>query len=181
MERNGQGIRRAMWACLGFAVAACAAGESGSVAVMGAPPYYPPPGYSHTVESSQVALYWNCGRPSPGVVQVSGLAFNPWASQPVRYLEFELVGVDGGERTVSAARVEASDTQLLTHQSTPFQLTLHTTGAETRLDLYYRYQFQERGGNRMLASLAWDGPVLLAQQMQFRVWDACSDTLHRTP
>jgi hypothetical protein len=141
---------------------------------------YPPPGYSHTVQSSHVALYWNCARLDSGILEVRGVAFNPWASQPVRDLEVELVGVDARDRTLSAARTDAPDSQLFTNKSTPFQVNLRTTGAESRFDLYYRYKFQDGGGERLLASLAWDGPILLAQQKQFRVRDACSDSQHRT-
>jgi hypothetical protein len=95
-------------------------------------------------------------------------------------LELELVGVGSGERTVSEVGAQAPDIELLTSQSTPFQLNLRTTGAEARFDLYYRYKFQDDGHDRKEASLAWDGPSLFAQsQKQFRVRDACSETLHR--
>jgi hypothetical protein len=127
-----------------------------------------------------VALYWNCARSEPGVVEVNGLAFNPWSDQPVRFLEIELVGVVGPyDRTVSAAHTKAPDIQLFTNQSTPFQLSLRTTGTESRLDLYYRYQFHDGGRDPFIASLAWDAPMLFAQQQQFRVRDACSETQHR--
>jgi hypothetical protein len=159
-------------------MSACAA--DGTRQGAGAPTPYPPPGYSHTVQSSHVVLYWNCTRPDPAVVQVSGLAFNPWSDQPIRFLELELVGVDPRERSVSEARAEAPDIQLFTNQSTPFRLDLRTTGTESRLDLYYRYKFQDGGRDRLASSVAWDGPILFAQQQkQFRVWDACSETLHR--
>jgi hypothetical protein len=132
------------------------------------------------VQTSHVALYWNCARPDPAVVEVSGIAFNPWSSQPVRELEVEIVGVDARERTLSAARTDAPDVQLFTNQSTRFHVSLRTTGGESRLDLYYRYKFHDGGRDRMLAGLTWDGPILLAQQMQFRVRDACSESQHRT-
>jgi hypothetical protein len=165
---------------LAIALSACVADESLRASAKEATPY-PPPGYSHTVQSSHVALYWNCALPETGIIQVSGFAFNPWSSQPVRFLELELVGVGSWERTVSEAGTKARDIQLFTNQSTPFQLSLRTTGGETRFDLYYRYQFQDDGGHdRMDASLAWDGPILFAQaQKQFRVRDACSETQHR--
>ena len=179
MERQMGGIRLALACVLGFALSACVADQSLRGAATEATPY-PPPGYSHTVQSNDVALYWNCARSETGAIQVSGLAFNPWSAQPVRFLELELVGVGSGERTVSEVGIQARDIQLLTNQSTPFQLDLRTTGAETRFDLYYRYKFQDDGHHPKEASLAWDGPVLFAQsQKQFRVRDACSETLHR--
>lgn len=180
MKWQAGGVRLALSCVLGIALSACAADESLKASGTGAVPY-PPPGYSHMVQSSHVALYWNCARPDAGTIQVSGLAFNPWSGQPVGFLELELVGVGTGESTVSEVGTQAPDIQLLTSQSTPFQLTLQTTGAETRFDLYYRYRFQDNDHDQRDASLAWDGPVLLAQsQKQFRVRDACSETLHRT-
>jgi len=129
-----------------------------------------------------VELYWNCVRPESAIVEIHGIAFNPWQSQPVRELEVEIVGVDGRERTLSAAHTYAPVAQLFTNQSTPFQVSLRTTGKESRFDLYYRYRFQDDGDDRLRASLAWDGPVLLAQQgmlQQNLVRDACSDSQHR--
>jgi hypothetical protein len=178
MKQEMIGIRLALSVLVGIGLSACAADESLRASAREATPY-PPPGYSHTVQSSAVALYWNCARPESAVVQVSGLAFNPWSSQPVRFLELELVGVGSGERTVSEVATKARDIQLFTNQSTPFELNLRTTGGETRLDLYYRYRFQDGGRDLLVASPAWNGPILLAQQVQFRVLDACSETLHR--
>ncbi len=173
-----RGIRFALSVLVGIALSGCAADGSFTGSAPPATPY-PPPGYNHTVQSGAVVLYWNCARPEPGVVEVSGLAFNPWNSQPVRELELELVGVDSRDRTVSEARAEAPDYQILTNQSSPFRLRLRTEGSESRLDLYYRYKFQEGGRDWIVASSAWTGPILLAQQVQFRVRDACSETQHR--
>lgn len=176
-----KGIRTFPFALIlsvGVALSGCTADGSFPGSATQATPY-PPPGYSHTIQSSAVVLYWNCARPAPNVVELSGLAFNPWQSQPVRDLEIELVGVDSRDRTVSAATVEAPDYQILTNQSTPFQLQLRTAGGESRLDLYYRYKFQDGGRDWIVAGPGWDGPILLAQQVQFRVRDACSETQHR--
>ena len=179
MKRQMGGIRLVLACVLGIALSACAADQSRTASGKEPTPY-PPPGYSHTVQSSHVALYWNCARPDAGTIQVNGLAFNPWSSQPVRYLELELVGVDSRERTVSEAGTKARDIELLTNQSTPFQVNLRPMGGESRFDLYYRYVFQDGGRDGLIASLAWDGPILLAQsQKQFRVRDACSESMHR--
>jgi hypothetical protein len=163
---------------IGVALASCAADGSLSAPATQATPY-PPPGFSHTIQTSAVVLYWNCGQPESNVVEVNGVAFNPWQSQPVRDLEVELVGVDVRDRTVSETSAVAPDTQIHTNQSTPFQLRLRTSGSESRLDLYYRYKFQEGGRDFIVAGPGWNGPVLLAQQMQFRVRDACSESQHR--
>lgn len=179
MARKLWRIRLALACALGIALSACTADQSLRGPATEVTPY-PPPGYTHTIQSSHVALYWNCARPEAGSLQVSGLAFNPWSGQPIRFLELELVGVSSGERTVSEVGTKARDIEILTSQSTPFQLTLRTAGTESRFDLYYRYNFQDDRDDRRQASLAWDGPILLAQsQKQFRVRDACSETLHR--
>lgn len=179
MTRRVWGNRLALVCVLAISLSACATAQSPSGPAMGAAPY-PPPGYTHTVQSSHVALYWNCTRPDAGSIQVSGLAFNPWSGQPIRFLELELVGVSSGERTVSEVGTKVPDIELLTNQSTPFQLTLRLAGTESRFDLYYRYNFQDDRDDRRQAGLAWDGPILFAQsQKQFRVRDACSETLHR--
>ena len=139
---------------------------------------YPPPGYAHQVRSSHVILYWNCTRPEPGVQRVEGLAFNPWTDQPVRFLAFDLVGVDSHERTVSQVEGEARDILLDTNQNTPFRLDLRTSGTEIRFDLFYRYRFQDTGRS-FIAGQAVGVPHLLAQTQQFMVRDACSEMQHR--
>lgn len=179
MERLKGSACLMLWSVLGILLCACAADRTLMASGQERTPY-PPPGYGHMVQSSHVAIYWNCARPEPGVVQLGGVAFNPWSSQPVRFLEVELVGVDSRERTVSAAGTKAPDIEILTNQSTSFQLSLRAIGGESRFDLYYRYLFQDGGRDGLVASLAWDGPILLANsQKQFRVRDACSETQHR--
>jgi hypothetical protein len=178
MHTGMRAVRFALIVSVGVALSGCAADGAFTGSAPQATPY-PPPGYSHTIQTSAVVLYWNCAQPEPNVVEVSGLAFNPWQSQPVRDLEIELVGVDSRERTVSEASAEARDAKILTNQSTPFQLRLRTAGNESRLDLYYRYKFQDGGRDWIAAGPGWDGPILLAQQVQFRVRDACSEAQHR--
>jgi hypothetical protein len=180
MTRQTRDIRFALLLALGVTLSACAADGT---FVQLPPPFaaYPPSGYKHTVQSSHVALYWNCAAPEAGVLQMEGVAFNPWHSAPVRFLELELEGVDAKAGSVSGGKAEARDLQIQTNQSSPFQLGLRTTGTEVRFDLYYQYQINEggEGSRRMDASLDWDGPVLFAQQnRRFSVRDACSDTQH---
>ncbi len=171
-------IRIGLLFFLGFFLSACAADGTLQFPPMTSTPY-PPPGYVHRVETSHVALYWNCTQPEPGMLQLAGLAFNPWSSQPVRFLEFELVGVNDKERTASVAKAEAQDLQLFTNQSTTFTLDLRMAGGEVRFDLYYQYRFQEGDHNRIVAGPVAGGPFLLAQQTnRFMVRDACSDSQH---
>jgi len=140
---------------------------------------YPPPGYTHQVANSQLVLYWNCTPSEVGILQVEGLAFNPWSDQPVKFLEFDLVGVDSRGLSVSQVHSQARDLLLYTNQNTPFRLDLPTSGPEIRFDLFYEYYFQERGHNAIIAGPAVGVPHLLAQQNQhFMVLDACSQTQH---
>lgn len=163
---------------LGFVLSACAAGPPPAAFMLGTVPW-PPTDYKHTVSTPAIRQYWNCTRPAPGVMQVEGVAANLWNDQPIGYLEWELVGVDKNGHAVSDAKVDSQALKLYTNQFTKYQIDLQTTGAEVRFDLYYRYQFFDRGHNTMEAALDWDGPVLLAQQNQRNfVRDACSDAQH---
>jgi hypothetical protein len=114
------------------------------------------------------------------MLRLEGVAINPGQSQPVRHLEFELVGVDARGRAVSEARDVVRDYQLFTNESTPFRLDLKKAGSEVRFDLYYEYQFQEGDHNDFISKVAWRGGTLLAlQPNRFLVRDACSETSHR--
>lgn len=170
-------MRAGLLLLLGMGLSACAA-DGTSVLSAAAPAPYPPPGYAHRVASSHMELYWNCTRPEPGVLELDGVAVNPWSSQEVRFLEFDLVGVDNYDRTVSDAKGEARDFLLRTNQSTPFNLTLRTAGNEVRFDLFYQYRFQENGG-RFIAGAPATVPRLLAQTQRFMARDVCSETQHR--
>jgi hypothetical protein len=177
--RRMAGIRTGLLVLLGMGLWGCAAGGTLLFPAMASTPY-PPPGYAHRVESSHVALYWNCTQPEPGLLQLAGRAFNPWSDQPVRFLELELVGVDDREHTVSGAKAEAADLQIYTNQSTPFQLDLRTAGTEVRFDLYYQYRFQDRGHNAIVAGPVPGGSFRLAQQtIRSLARDVCSETQHR--
>jgi hypothetical protein len=111
---------------------------------------------------------------------VEGVAQNPWQAQPVRYLEFELVGVDAHERTTAETSGTARDFQIHTNQSTPFQLALKPAGTETRFDLYYHYRFNEEfDTSALVAGPPMAAPRLFAQVQRFLVRDVCGDTQHR--
>jgi hypothetical protein len=138
-----------------------------------------PETFAHRVTTSEVVLLYNCLQPEPGRLRVEGMMQSPWQTQPIRYPEFELVGLDAQERTTARSAGAARDVQLFTNQSTPFQLELKTAGTEVRFDLYYQYQFLE--GIQMGARLAGPpvaAPRLLAQTNTFLVRDACGATQH---
>ncbi len=184
--------RAGLLVLLGVGLAACAA--EGGLALRTTPPTpYPPPGFAHKVSSPAVELFWNCTRPAPDTLLLEGVAFNPWSGADIRFLEFDLVGVDARGATVTEASAAARDLIFGMMGSTPFQLALRPTGSETRFDLFYQYQYQEpgdSGGGQPNAALPTGAPpvrlvsstpFLLAQAppIRFMVWDVCSETMHR--
>jgi len=146
---------------------------------------YPPAAFSHRVSTAQVVLYWNCSRPEPGVLRLDGVVQSPYFSD-VRFVEFELVGLDPQDAVVSHVTGDLPDIQLRTNQTSPFRLDLRTAGTEARFDLFYRYKSQgtlRSDGTRRVLAAATLGPEaqLLAQATrQFMVRDVCSETQHLT-
>jgi len=164
-------------AILGFTLAGCAAMD---VSGTGSMPTSPPRAFAHYVSTSEVALFWNCERPEPGRLLLDGVAKNPWQAQPVRFLEFQLVGVDARERTTAQTAGAAQAIQIFTNQQTPFRLDLKTTGSEVRFDLYYQYRFElEFDMSLQVAGPPVVGPRLLAQTNTFLARDVCNETQHR--
>jgi len=170
-------VRFGLGVLLVFALVGCATDGMQYSSMIGSEPY-PPPGLPHRVASSHVELYWKCGQGGPGVMQVDGMARNPWSPQGVRYLEFDLVGVDRDGRAASQAHTEAPNFLLGTNQVTRFQIALRTTGREMRYDLHYQYRFDEP--EEMSALLAGPpmGPRLAQFSFRFMIRDACSDAQH---
>jgi hypothetical protein len=171
-----RGIQVLFLILLGIVLSACAASGPPAALSLGQI-QWPPSEYKHTVGTGAIRQYWNCTRLSAEMMRLDGVAANQWSDQPVRFLEWELVGVNADGRDISSAKVESKAIKLMTNQYTKYQVDLQTTGGEARFDLYYQYQFFDR--SHIEASLDWDGPVLFAQQNQrFFVLDACSDTQH---
>ena len=143
------------------------------------PAVYPPDVFAHRVASAHVLLYWNCTRPEQNLLRLDGVAHNEWSSQEIKFLEFDLVGMDSHDRIVSEAKAEARDMLLFTNQMTPFQLELRTAGTEVRFDLFYQYRYHEGDHGRWIAGPFPGGPILLAQTQSFMARDVCSDSKHR--
>ncbi len=161
----------------GMSLAGCAAMEApGGGTVPGAPPQ----AFAHRVATSEVVLLWNCLDPEPGQLRVEGVVRSPWQAQPIRELEFDLVGVDAQERTTAQTAGAARDPQIYTNTNTSFQLELKPTGTEVRFDLYYDYRFhQEFHTSALVAGPPMAGPRLLAQVQTSLVRDVCGATQHR--
>jgi hypothetical protein len=134
--------------------------------------------FMHRTSNSDVVLLWNCLQPASGGLRVEGVAHSPWQSQPIRYLELHLVGVDAQGRKTAEATGKARDIQIFTNQRSPFQLDLRTVGTEARVDLFYQYLFNEEYDNAMVAGPPMVGPRLYAQTRSNMVRDACSPTQH---
>ena len=157
-------------------LAGCAAMDASERGSMSAAP---PETFTHRVATSELILLWNCLQPESGQLRLEGVAKNPWAAEPIQYLEFELVGMDGQERTTARGAGAARDLQILTNQSSPFQLELKTAGTEVRFDLYYNYRFRsDFDTSARLAGPPLAGPRLLAQTSTFMVRDACGAAQH---
>jgi hypothetical protein len=162
---------------LGAGLWACA--EDGSLRIQAAAPVpYPPPGYAHRVDTPQIGLFYNCTNPEPGVLRLDGLAFNIWNMQPVRYLELALDGVDAKDHSVSEAGGEGRDYQILTGQSTSFQVDLRPAGSEVRYDLYYQYQFLDGDHKDLISGPMVRGVFPKKVGNRFMARDACSPTQH---
>ena len=171
-------LRSMLVAVLVVGTVGCASLQSPGTA--GGQPSASPDAFAHRTASSHVVLYWNCARPAPEVLRAEGIAQNPWESQEVRSLEFELVGVDARERVVSEVQAEARDPSIGTTQTSPFLLDLRPRGGEVRFDLYYDFQFSE--GDQLGFRLAGPPMVpsrLLPQGNRFLVRDVCSESQHR--
>ncbi len=160
-----------------LSLSACAGGYQSTQFLSSALQVDPTAGFTNRVSSNQVVLYWNCTRPEPGILRVEGVAHNPWSSQAIRFLEFDLVGVVDWDREVSATSATLQDILLWTNEVSAFRLDLRTVGTETRFDLYYQYRFNNE---RLLAGPPGPEPRRLTQQLRrFLVRDVCSETQHR--
>lgn len=172
-------VRPIVLAMLAMGLAACAPFEiphlSGSQ-----PTLYPPNVFDHRVANSELVLFWNCVRPDPNVLRLNGVAQSPWSAQPIRSLEFELVGVDEREHMVSQTKGTVRDSMIYTNQISPFQLDLRTVGSEARFDLFYQYLFLEgEEKDALLSGPPVEGLRLFAQTNRFLARDVCSETKHR--
>jgi hypothetical protein len=172
-------------ALLAGSVAACAplAGQQQTGAAP--PPAAAPTVFSHRVSTTQVVLYWNCTRPESGQLRMEGLAYDPYFPD-VRDLQFKLVGVDSSDRVVSETWGVPRHYDLGLSRTSPFQLTLRSTGTEVRFDLSYGYLIErapQSGDVRpwlVAGPSVGVGPYLLAELMyRFTVRDACSGAQHQ--
>jgi hypothetical protein len=102
--------------------------------------------YAHQVTDGTVALYWNCSRPSPGVVRVRGVANNPWMMAPLQDLELRLYGVSAQGYTMARASALAKDYWIQPNAPSPFTIDIQTEGIAVKFDLAYSYMLSAVGG-----------------------------------
>lgn len=175
MMKNRSGMRLGVGTLLLCALFGCAIDGAQTSIMIGAEPY-PPPGLPHRIASSHVELFWACDRGERDFMRVRGMARNPWSPQDVRFLEFDLVGVDRDDRVVSSAHAAAPNFLLGTNQMTRFEVALQVTGREARYDLVYQYRFQELEEMSRLVAGPPARPQLVQSSVQFLIRDACSET-----
>ena len=127
---------------------------------------YPPAAFGSRVSTPDLTIYWNCARPDPAVVQVQGVAQNTSGDQ-VRFVRFELVGIDSSGKEVSESEGSLRATILYLNQTSPFAIQVKTAGTEVRFDLHSHYTVQGFGDG----GSGSDGGYMAR--------DACSPTQHR--
>lgn len=167
-------------AVLGGSLAACAPSGSQQRMADAPQPITFPAVFSHRVSTTQVVLYWNCVRAEADQVRLAGLAYSPYFSD-VRDLQFDLVGVDSKDRVVSEVRGEPRDVALGLNRTSPFQLTLRTTGKEVRFDLYYGYRSQGGLRSHLAGPPVADSTLVAQTQNRFMARDVCFETQHWYP
>jgi hypothetical protein len=129
-------IHAAIITFLAVAMTACGLGK----------PMPPLDSYAHRVTDGNVALYWDCSRPEPGLVRVAGWANNPYFPQPIKDLGFNLYGANAQGSDISSAKASAQAYQIFTNAPTPFTINLYTTGGEVSYSLFYDYYFSGNPG-----------------------------------
>ena len=95
--------------------------------------------FAHTVTDDVVVLYWNCSRPSPGVVRVAGWANNPYSPVALQDLEVRVYGVSTQGDNVSRGRGSAQSYMIYTNDPSPFTIDLKSVPGEARYDMTYSY------------------------------------------
>jgi hypothetical protein len=127
---------------------------------------YPPAMYGSSVSTPDLTLYWNCARPDPTLLRVDGVAQNT-SGNNVRFVRFELEGLDADTHVVSAGQGSLRATMLYLNQFSPFSVQAKAGGTEVRFDLHYDYKVQGRSDSGS------------GEGGGFLVHDVCSPTQHR--
>ena len=128
---------------------AVAAGGLGPSAALGqaAPAPPPAPKFERIEDSPYLVLYWNCKRSESGALLLEGLAEVPYRTATnITHGELTLVGLDAKGQRVSQAIGYLPPVIYMTY-SAPFSVMLPLSGTETRVDLFYAYDYSgNRGG-----------------------------------
>ncbi len=139
---------------------------------------YAPDVFAHRIASQHAELYWSCSQPEPGILRMEGVVQNPWGHDPIRFVEFDLVGVDAADRMTASASGALADILVYTNGQSAFRLDLRTTGREVRYDLFYQYRYDEPEFDAALRPVVL--PRLAQQLQRHMVRDACAAGKHRS-
>jgi len=104
--------------------------------------------YAHQVTDGTLALYWNCNRTSAGIVQIQGMANNPYMTAPLEDLVLHFYGYSAQGATVVRASTMPKEYWINTNAPSPFTVNLQTKGAVAKVDVAYSYQLANEGGGR---------------------------------
>jgi hypothetical protein len=102
--------------------------------------------YAHQVTDGTVALYWNCTRPSPGIVRIEGVANNPWVMSPLQDLLLRFYGYSAQGATLVRASTMPKEYWIQPNAPSPFTVNLETKEAVAKVDLAYSYMLAAIGG-----------------------------------
>ena len=85
-------------------------------------PLPPLDSYAHQINGGNVALYWNCSCPKPGIVRVAGWANNLYYPMPIKDLGFTLYGENAQGSDLSSAQAYAKSYTIFMMDPSPLAL-----------------------------------------------------------
>lgn len=106
---------------------------------LGPPPVPPPASFAHRAASAELELLWNCSRPQPQVMRLTGAAHNIGQNE-VRSVLLTAKSVKTGDAPILVTAEALPEIILYASGPSPFQVDLQLEKAPTRIDLSAVYQ-----------------------------------------
>jgi len=95
--------------------------------------------YANSTGNGNVILNWNCTKPQPNVLQVNG-TFDNTTMAGLQEVTIQIVGIGPSGAQVSSGQGTTSQWIVTTMSRTPFQVTVNTTGTESKFNMLYSYR-----------------------------------------